>query len=475
MSLISGAEPRIRILGATFYQIFMDKRPTYTRPVDQSGKPAYDLAVERAVIGALLIEDDAILQVADILESGSFYDKLCSNVYKAIEQMFREGKPVDIITVADRMQRNGDGSGATIYSLTELTESIGSANHIRYHAMVVAQYHIMRRLTETAESLKSRSVDKTEDVLDTTQWAISQLEQLIAVEGDNMTTFGDGVRIAEAEMREAERRAQESGIPGMSYGLKTMDQATGGLKDDNLVIVGARPGMGKTAYALSMAYYAARRGEATLYFSLEMSPAELVKRCISIESSVPLEDIVNGHIGDGWKAIDEKLGYMMDCNMYIEDAAGYNIAKLVARAKLMVKKYAIKLIVVDYIQLLSFMNKAQFQNKEQEIGNMSRNLKLLARELHIPVVALVQLNRDLEKRGGDKRPTVADIRDSGSIEQDADIIEFLYRPEAYGISEYSDGTATANCLDVIIGKYRSGRCQDLRLKFEGKYTRVSDW
>lgn len=451
------------------------RKSAYTKPAATAEKPAYDRDTERALIGALLIEEDAILQVAGLVSHESLFDKLCSDAYKAISQLFRESKPIDVLTVADQMRRNGDSTAATIYDLTELTERVGGASHARYHAMIVAQYHIMRRLSETAESLKVKSVDKTEDVLDTTQWAIAQLESLISVEGENLTTFAEGVKIAEAEMREAERRAQQNGIPGLSYGIKGMDAATGGMKDDNLIIVGARPGMGKTAYALSIAYYAARRREASLYFTLEMAPSELVKRCIANEANVPLEDIINGHVGDGWTSIDSKLSYMMNCNMFIEDAAGYNIARLTARAKVLVKKYDIKLIIVDYLQLMSYMNKAQFQNKEQEIGNMSRSLKLLARELHIPVVALVQLNRDLEKRGGDKRPMLADIRDSGSIEQDADIIQFLHRPEAYGVAEYSDGTATINCLDVIIAKYRAGVCTDVRLKFEGKYTRVTDW
>ena len=444
----------------------------------QLGKlPPQATDIEEAVLGALMLERDALSTVIDILKAESFYREAHQKIYEAIVQLFNNSEPVDIKTVVHQLRKNGDldlVGGA--YYIAELTTRVNSAANIEYHARIIAEQSIKRELIRISSEIQHDAYEDTVDVfqlLDRTEQSLFDVsESHIRKNYDKMSTLL-GMAIQEIE----DRKNREDGLTGIPSGFTALDRVTSGWQPSDLVIIAARPGMGKTAFVLSALRNAAIDfKKAVAIFSLEMSSVQLVNRLISAEAELESEKIKRGDLADyEWEQLLHKTNKLSDAPIFIDDTPGLSILELRAKSRRLVAQHDVSLIIVDYLQLMTGdSSKNSGGNREQEIASISRALKGIAKELNVPVIALSQLSRAVETRGGDKRPQLSDLRESGSIEQDADMVMFLYRPEYYGITQNEEGTPLNGTGEVIIAKHRNGRLEDVQLRFIGKFTKFAD-
>lgn len=444
----------------------------------QLGKlPPQATDIEEAVLGALMLERDALSTVIDILKAESFYREAHQKIYEAIVQLFNNSEPVDIKTVVHQLRKNGDldlVGGA--YYIAELTTRVNSAANIEYHARIIAEQSIKRELIRISSEIQHDAYEDTVDVfqlLDRTEQSLFDVsESHIRKNYDKMSTLL-GMAIQEIE----DRKNREDGLTGIPSGFTALDRVTSGWQPSDLVIIAARPGMGKTAFVLSALRNAAIDfKKAVAIFSLEMSSVQLVNRLISAEAELESEKIKRGDLADyEWEQLLHKTNKLSDAPIFIDDTPGLSILELRAKSRRLVAQHGVSLIIVDYLQLMTGdSSKNSGGNREQEIASISRALKGIAKELNVPVIALSQLSRAVETRGGDKRPQLSDLRESGSIEQDADMVMFLYRPEYYGITQNEEGTPLNGTGEVIIAKHRNGRLEDVQLRFIGKFTKFAD-
>ncbi len=444
----------------------------------QLGKmPPQAVDIEEAVLGALMLERDALSTVIDILKAESFYRDAHRYIYEAIVQLFNNSEPVDIKTVVHQLRKNGklEGVGGAYY-IAELTTKVNSAANIEYHARIIAEQSIKRELIRISTEIQHDAYEDTIDVfrlLDRAEQSLFDVsESHIRKNYDKMSTLLN-MAIQEIE----ERKNREDGLTGVPSGFTALDRVTSGWQASDLVIIAARPGMGKTAFVLSALRNAALDfGSAVAIFSLEMSSVQLVNRLISAEAELESEKIKRGDLKDyEWEQLLHKTSKLSEAPIFIDDTPGLSILELRAKSRRLVAQHGVKLIIIDYLQLMTGdASKNAGGNREQEIASISRALKGIAKELNVPVLALSQLSRAVETRGGDKKPQLSDLRESGSIEQDADMVMFLYRPEYYGITEGEDGTPLAGTGEVIIAKHRNGRLENVQLKFIGKFTKFTD-
>ncbi|MEL7002225.1 MAG: replicative DNA helicase [Bacteroidota bacterium] len=432
--------------------------------------------LEEAVLGALMLEKDALTTVIDILKPESFYNDTHTEIYRAIVELFNNSEPVDMRTVANQLRKNGklEFVGGAYY-IAELTSKVSSAANIEYHARIVTEMSIKRELIRVASEIHNDAYEDTTDVfqlLDKTEGALFEISEAnIRKNYDNMRSL-----MAQAISELEERKNHKDGLTGIASGFTALDRVTSGWQRSDLVIIAARPGMGKTAFVVSALRNAAVDfNHAVAIFSLEMSSVQLVNRLISAEAELESEKIKKGNLAEHeWQQLIHKTNKLSNAPIFIDDTPALSILELRAKCRRLKAQNDVQLIVIDYLQLMSGDSSKGAGNREQEIASISRALKGIAKELNVPVIALSQLSRAVETRGGDKRPQLSDLRESGSIEQDADMVMFLYRPEYYGITEDESGMPTVGTGEVIIAKHRSGSLENVNLKFIGKFTKFAD-
>lgn len=455
------------------------KSPSKTALVPLGKMQPQAVDIEETVLGALMLEKDALTTVIDILKPQSFYDDRHAKIYEAIVQLFNKSEPVDIMTVTAQLRKNGTleiAGGA--YHIANLTTRVNSAANIEYHARIITEQAIKRDLIRISAKIQEDAFEDTEDVfelLDRTEQALFEISE------SNIKKNYAGMQqlMHEAIMEIEARKEHKDGLTGVPSGFTELDRVTAGWQASDLVIIAARPAMGKTAFVVSaMRNAAVEFGEAVAIFSLEMSSIQLVNRLISAEAELESDKIKKGNLADHeWEQLVHKTARLTEAPIFIDDTPGLSILELRAKCRRLKAQHDIKMIIIDYLQLMSGDSSKSgggAGNREQEIASISRALKGIAKELNVPVIALSQLSRAVETRGGDKRPQLSDLRESGSIEQDADMVMFLYRPEYYDITEDEDGLPTAGTGEVIIAKHRNGSLENVKLKFIGRFTKFAD-
>ncbi len=445
---------------------------------DQLGKlPPQAVEIEEAVLGALMLERDALSNVIDILHPESFYKESHQSIFEAIVNLFNNSEPVDIKTVTHQLRKNGKlelVGGA--YYVSQLTSKVNSAANIETHARIIAEQSIKRELIRISSQIQRDAYEDTMDVfklLDRTEQSLFDVsESHIRKNYDKMSSLLHRA-IEEIQIK----KDKKDGLTGVPSGFSALDRVTSGWQPSDLVIIAARPGMGKTAFVVSALRNAAVDFKIPVaIFSLEMSSVQLVNRMISAEAELESEKIKRGDLADyEWEQLLHKTTRLSDSPIFIDDTPALSILELRAKCRRLVSQHGVKLIIIDYLQLMTGdSSKSGGGNREQEIASISRSLKGIAKELNVPVLALSQLSRAVETRGGDKKPQLSDLRESGSIEQDADMVMFLYRPEYYGITQDESGMPLNGLGEVIIAKHRNGKTDTVGLKFIGKFTKFAD-
>lgn len=447
-----------------------------TMPTPAPGGKVQPQAVEleAVVLGAMMLERDAVNAVIDILSPETFYKEDHRKIFNAIKILFGKSEPIDILTVTNQLRSTGelDEVGGPYY-ISQLTNRVVSAANIEFHARILMQKHIQRELIKISTETITDAYDETIDVFDLLDSAENKLFQ---VSENNLRrsvdTMNDLVQQALKEIEIA--KTQKNDLRGVPSGFSEIDRITQGWQKSDLIILAARPSMGKTAFALNLARNAAvDYGRPVAFFSLEMSSIQLVTRLISSESSITSSKLRSGNLLDHeWQQLHSKVNPLINAKLFIDDTPQLSIFDLRAKCRRLKQQYDIQMVFIDYLQLMTSKgdNKG---NREQEISNISRSLKSLAKELNIPVLALSQLSRNVENRPGSKKPQLSDLRESGAIEQDADMVLFIYRPEYYGLNDESDNDSQGLAI-INIAKHRNGKLGDVNLQFVGQYARFQE-
>jgi replicative DNA helicase len=426
------------------------------------------LEIETAVLGALMLERNAINQVIDILKPNHFYNDFHRYIYQAITELFNQSNPIDILTVRSQLEKDGKLQliGGVDF-LVNLTLNVNSSANIEYHAHVLLENSIRRDVITICSEHSSNSFNPTVDIFETLDNLENSLYQIASQNIKKETSEIKSILKKSIEEIENKGKNKYSGIPA---GFTKIDRLTNGWQKSDLIILAARPGMGKTAFILNALRNSALEfGFPVAIFSLEMSSIQLVNRLISAEAEIPGNIIKTGKLNEQqWERLIYKTSKLNDAPIFIDDTPALSILELRAKARRLKSKHNIELLVIDYLQLMSVNKKTD--NREQEISLISRSLKAMAKELNIPVIALSQLNRLLETRA-DKRPILSDLRESGAIEQDADQVIFLYRPSYYGSNQE---ICEDNDCEIIIAKNRNGALQTVTMKFIDEYTKFTD-
>lgn len=451
----------------TELQVSPQVRPSIS--LERGKIPPQDVNLERVVLGAMLIDKKGVDDVIDVLNADVFYSKQHQLIYQAITKLFQQSHPIDLMTVIEQLRRDGnlETVGGEFY-LIQLTQQVSSSANIEFHARIIMQKFIQRKLIQISSEVIEEAYDETKDVFDLLDSAESKLYE-VAQGNLKRSSESAGDLVLKALKKIEELSQKTDGFSGIPSGFTKLDQLTSGWQASDLIIVAARPGMGKTALTLSMARnIAVGQGIPVAFFSLEMSSVQLITRLISSETGLSSEKLRTGKLEAGeWNVLSTKVKDLEKAPLFIDDTPSISIFDLRAKARRLSSQYGIKLIIIDYLQLMTAGGKGT-GNREQEISTISRNLKALAKELDVPVIALSQLSRAVETRPGEqKRPLLSDLRESGAIEQDADIVAFIYRPEYYKIQEWEDGSSTQNQGEFIVAKHRNGGLDNIRLKFLG--------
>ncbi len=433
--------------------------------------------LEEAVLGALMIERDAYSEVSEILRPESFYDHRHQLIYKAISTLVIMQQPVDILTVAEQLKKNGelDEVGGSFY-ITQLSGRVVSSAHIKHHARIIAQKFLARELITFTSNIQTKAFDATQDVDDLMQEAEGRLFE---ISQQNMkkdyTQINPVLKEAYDMLQKA--AARTDGLSGLPSGFHQLDKMTSGWQNSDLVIIAARPAMGKTAFVLSMAKnIAVNQRVPVALFSLEMSNVQLVNRLIVNVCEIPGEKIRSGQLAPyEWGQLDYKIKDLYDAPLYVDDTPSLSVFELRTKARRLVKEHDVRLIIIDYLQLMN-ANGMSFGSRQEEVSTISRSLKGLAKELNIPIIALSQLNRGVENREGaeGKRPQLSDLRESGAIEQDADMVCFIHRPEYYKIYQNEKGDDLHGMAEIIIAKHRNGAVGDVLLRFKSEFARFQN-
>ncbi len=432
--------------------------------------------VEAAVLGALMLEKDALSKVVDSIRPEIFYRSAHRDIFEAIQQLFQNSEPIDLLTVTHKLRSMGklEAVGGPFY-LAELTHRVAGAGNIEYHCHILIQKYIQREIIRISGEINAKAFEETNDPFDLLDHAERELYQL---SGNNLRRESlslEHLSFKTIQMLE-ELRNKGGGITGVRSGFKKLDEMTAGWQRSDLIIVAARPSMGKTAFTLSLARNAAVIDKKPVaLFSLEMAATQLVQRLLCSEAELDAQRVRIGQLDDQeWNRLNERIGELSKAPIFIDDTPSLTVYDLRAKCRRLKAEKNIELVIIDYLQLMSAGGAVRGNNREQEIAFISRSLKQLAKELECPIIALSQLSRAVETRGGDKRPMLSDLRESGSIEQDADVVMFLYRPEYYGLTTDEDGESTAGVCEVIIGKQRNGPVDKVKLHFINKFGKFTD-
>ena len=458
------------------------KAPQHQSMYDTGGRiMPQDKEVEEAVLGALMLEKDAYTTVCDILKPECFYEPRNQRIYEAIQSLGASQKPIDMLTVVEQLRLNGtlaEVGGPVVIS--ELTSRVASGAHVEFHARIVAQKYLARELISFAAGIEGKAFDESNDVDDLLQEAEGRLFEISQRNVKKDVTQVDPV-ISDAIKQIQAAANRESGLSGLESGYHDLDNLTSGWQNSDLIIIAARPAMGKTAFVLSMAKnMAVNYNIPVAIFSLEMSNLQLINRLISNVCEIESSLIKSGKLSRlQWDQLMTRIKHLYGAPLYIDDTPSLSIFELRTKARRLVREHNVKFIIIDYLQLMNASG-MHFGSREQEVSMISRSLKQLAKELNIPIVALSQLNRSVESRqagdAGSKRPQLSDLRESGAIEQDADIVCFIHRPEYYTKSDTdAEGHDIRGLAEFIVAKHRSGSVDTIKMRFKGRLARFENW
>lgn len=441
--------------------------------------PPQAIELEEAVLGAMLLEKESLQTVIDMLKPEVFYKEAHQKIYKAMLDLFNDSQPIDLLTVTTKLRMQGelDKSGGA-FAVAELSNRVASSANIEAHARIIIEKYLLRQLISISGNIHGKAFDDTTDVFDLLDETAKNLFDV--TDSTIRKNYEDLPSLLNIAVNEIDKkRLNPNELTGVGSGFTELDRITGGWQKAELILVAARPSMGKTAFIMT-----AVRNAAVIFqkpvavFSLEMSSIQLVNRLISSEAELASEKLRRGALAPHeWQQLQHKITTLSHAKIFIDDTPALSILEFRAKCRRLKSQHKIELIVIDYLQLMSpgtrdFRN---FSNREQEIASISRALKAIAKELNVPVVALSQLSRATETRKGeDKRPMLSDLRESGSLEQDADVVIFLYRPEFYKIYADNEGNSLLNLCEVMVAKHRNGAIGDLRLRFISKFTRFED-
>lgn len=445
--------------------------------LDYGKLPPQVKELEEAVLGAVMIEQNAINEVIDILKDESFYVDAHQRIWRAIRMLYQSQLPIDLLTVTEQLKKNAelDAAGGAFF-VAQLTNKVGSAANVEYHSRLIAEKYIQRQLIATSTDVIKDAYEDTTDVFELLDKAE---KNLFSIGENNLKRNSEAISsLLMRELKEMDDRMKNSDdhLNGVPSGFIDLDHATGGWQKSDLIIVAARPAMGKTAFTLALARNAAiDHKKPVAIFSLEMSSSQLVQRMISMETHIPSDKIRRGTLEDyEYQILTSKIDSLKNAPLFIDDTPAINVFELRSKCRRLKQQHDIQMIIIDYLQLMSGTTDGKSGNREQEISLISRSLKGLAKELMIPVVALSQLSRAVETRGGDKKPILSDLRESGAIEQDADIVIFLYRGEYYGLDTDTEGQSTKDIAEVIIAKHRNGPVKTVRTRFINKFAKFEN-
>ena len=446
---------------------------------NEAGKlPPQAQELEDSVIGALMIEKEAYGTVADLLRPEVFYKDQNRMIYEAIRELAAKDQPIDVMTVGEKLKSQGtlEKAGGVVY-LADLSRRVASAAHLRYHAEIIAKKATARDLITMAAQIEEKAYDETQDIDDLMQEAEAGIFEITQRSQKRDVTQIDPV-IEEAFARMDKAAKNTGSISGIPSGFHALDKITSGWQTPDLVIIAARPAMGKTAFVLSMAkHMAVDREIPTAIFSLEMSNVQLVNRLIMNVCELEGDKIKTGKMSKAdSQRLNTKINIMKGKPLYLDDTPSLSIFELRSKARKLVREHGVRIIIIDYLQLMNAQG-SSFGSREQEVSIISRGLKSLAKDLDIPIIALSQLNRGVEARQGveGKTPQLADLRESGAIEQDADMVCFIHRPEYYHL--YSDdktGKDLRGLAQIIVAKHRNGATDSIWLRFRGKYAKFQN-
>lgn len=445
--------------------------------LDIGKMPPQAVELEEAVIGAILLQKDVINDIIGILKPESFYKESHSIIFNACFELYKNSNPVDMLTVTQELKKTGEldlvGGG---YYIATLTNKAASLSNIEFHARIVAEKFMQRELIRISTEAIGKAYQEDSDVFELLDSAEKSLYSIS--HGSYKKSATKSSVLVNKVISEMEAVAMRpDGLSGIPSGLIELDKITGGWQKSDLIIIAARPAMGKTALAVSIAKNAAMQFNIpTVVFSLEMSESQLMRRVISAEAEIDGYQLKRPKDlnDEQWAIIRNACGNISNSPLFIDDTPSLSVFELRAKARRMVEKDGIQLIIVDYLQLMTAGMDTGKSNREQEISFISRSLKALAKDLGVPVIALSQLSRAVESRGGDKKPQLSDLRESGAIEQDADIVIFPHRPEYYGITEDGEGNSTVGLGELIIAKHREGATDTAIVQYVAKYTKFCD-
>ncbi len=452
--------------------------PIVVGPNEAGKLPPQSIELEESVLGAIMIEKDAFGTISEILRDDSFYKDAHNKIFHAMATLASHDDPIDMLSVAEQLKKEGtlEEVGGPLY-LSQLTSKIASTAHLMYHAQIVAQKALARELIKMAANIESKAYDETQDVDDLMQEAEADIFQISKMSQKRDVMQIDPV-INEAFDRILKASKNENNMSGIPSGFRELDKITSGWQKSDLVIIAARPAMGKTAFVLSMAKnIAVNYNIPVALFSLEMSNVQLVNRLIMNACEIDGGKIRSGRLTPGeWKQLESRINILMGAPIYVDDTPSLSIFELRSKARNLVREKKVQCIIIDYLQLMNASGMA-FGSREQEVSIISRNLKALAKELDIPVIALSQLNRGVEGRAGveGKRPQLSDLRESGAIEQDADMVCFIHRPEYY-MRRNSEGwdESMVGMAEIILAKHRNGATGTVNLHFEQQFARFTN-
>ena len=453
-------------------------QPQKTTGLPQAKVPPQAIDLEKAILGAMMIDKRGVDEVIELVEAETFYLPEHQEIFATIKDLFQQGKPIDILTVREELLKRGtlQQVGGEYYLIT-LSNLVATAAHVEYYARIVLQMYVKRRLIEISNEIIEKAYDETVDVLDLLDKAEEEL--FLVSQGSLKNDSNEVKNVVSDVKKQLEELAKLEGLSGISTGFPSLDDYTSGWQKGDLIIIAARPGMGKTAFVLSMARNMAVDHKVPVaIFNLEMTSDQLVKRLFAIETEIPASKFRSGKLSDmEWTLLNNKMSNISEAPLFINDSSMLSVFDLRSQARKLKRTHDIGIIIIDYLQLMTAQLNNKSGNREQEISTISRNLKSLAKELNIPIIALSQLSRKVEERSdktGHKRPQLSDLRESGAIEQDADIVSFIYRPEYYKIELWEDDTPTQNQAEFIIAKHRNGKTGEIKMRFDTEFGRFSE-
>lgn len=441
--------------------------------------PPQAIDLEMAVLGAMMLEQSAVNAAIDILKPESFYKDAHSVIFDAIVDLFQKSEPIDILTVKDRLLRRGTleiAGGA--YYVQSLTTRVASTANVEQHARIVAQKHIQRELIRVSNEIMKDAYEESTDVFELLDKAEANLFQV--AEGNIRKSYDSMSNLLREAINNIEAAIKnKDGISGVPSGFTDLDRLTGGWQRSDMIVLAARPGMGKTAFVLSMARNMAVDYDVPVaVFSLEMAAVQLVQRLIASETALSAEKLRKGTLEEHeYQQLHQRIGKLAKAPVFIDDTPALSIFELRAKCRRLKAQHGIDMVIIDYLQLMTAGGDGK-GNREQEISSISRSIKSIAKELNVPIIALSQLSRSVETRGGDKRPLLSDLRESGAIEQDADIVAFIYRAEYYGYTspdEHPRNLDPRGLGELIIAKHRNGALETIDLRFIGHLAKFTNY